>query len=362
MEPSEAVLAEAYANALRAIPGAKAEVRPHADPRGLDAVVTASLSGHTFTLLLEVKRTVFPRDVYQMLHQLDYVKNTIHQPFHEVEGTVLPVLVAESISQGAQDILKRENVAFFDSGGSMFLSHDGTYIDFIRPPPAAQTRLVRNLYSGARARVLTALLLEREHWFSVTEVVDKAQVSLGTASETLKAMEDLEWVRVEGSGPNKTRRVLNPGEILDSWGNHAKGAAKYRRVRRYYVPYLGSEDLARHLDHHLVRNDIMYAFTGEYAAQHYTPYLTQVSQIRARLVWDANAEHAMRELDARAVAEGANFAVLEVPSPADLLYREHHDPDSYWFANPIQIYLDLLGTEGRAKDMAKFFREQLILF
>lgn len=362
MELFEAFLAEAYANALRAIPGAEAEVQAYADPRGLDAVVSATLSGHTFTLLLEVKRTVFPRDVYQVLHQLDYVKNTIHQPLHEVEGTVLPVLVAESISQGAQDILKRENVAFFDSGGSLFLSHDGTYIDFIRPPAASQTRLVRNLYSGARARVLTVLLLERDHWFSVTEVVDKAQVSLGTASETLKALEDLEWVRVEGSGPSKTRKVLNPGEILDSWGNHAKGASKYRRVRRYYVPYLGNEDLARHLDHHLIQNEVTYAFTGEYAAQHYTPYLTQVSQIRARLVWDAKAERAMQAMDARAVAEGANFAVLEVPSAADLLYSEHEDPDSYWFANPIQIYLDLLATEGRAKDMAKFFREHRIQF
>lgn len=361
MELSPPGLAEAYAAALRTIPGVEAEVKPHADTRGLDAVVSARLSGHHFVLLLEIKRTVYPRDVYQALHQLDYVKNTLHQSLHEGEGTVLPVLVAESISEGAQDILKRENFAFFDSGGSMFLSHDGTFIDFIRPPAPSQAKLVRNLYSGARARVLIVLLLERDRWFSVGELADKAKVSLGTASETLKAMEDLEWVRVEGSGPNKTRRVFNPSVILDSWSNNTKAASKQKRARRYYVPYLGNENLAAHLDHHLIQNGVAYAFTGEYAAQHYTPYLTQVSQIRARLVWDIHAERAMQDMDARAVAEGSNFVVLEVPSGADLLYREQ-ESDSFWFANPIHIYLDLLSAEGRAKDMAKFFREQRIQF
>lgn len=360
MELSPGRMAEVYAEALRAIHGVEAEVKYDADPRGLDAVVWASLAGKKFTLLLEIKRSVYPRDVYQALHQLHYVQNTIHQPIHDVEDIVLPVLVADSISAGAQDILRREGVAFYDGGGSLFLSYDGTFINLVRPPAPAQAKRVRNLYSGARARVLVTLLLEKERWFGIGELSEKAQVSPGTSSEVLKALEDLDWVRVQGSGPNKERKVLNPGQVLDNWRDHARGAAKYRRVRRYYIPYLDNQNLPVHLDHHLMDNGVRYAFTGEYAAHHFTPYLTHIAQVRARLVWDERAELAMQQMDARAVAEGANFAVIELAGEADLLFREQDD--RLWYANPIHIYLDLINAEGRAKDMALFFREQRIRF
>jgi hypothetical protein len=65
-------------------------------------------------------------------------------------------------------------------------------------------------------------------------------------------------------------------------------------------------------------------------------------------------------MGARVVNEGANFAVIEVKSSGDLLFRER--VGNAWLASPIHVYLDLLKGEGRAKEMAEHLRKERIRF
>ena len=58
--------------------------------------------------------------------------------------------------------------------------------------------------------------------------------------------------------------------------------------------------------------------------------------------------------------EGANFSLIETTSPGDLLFREQIG--GAWLASPIQVYLDLLRSEGRAKELAQNLRKERILF
>lgn len=63
---------------------------------------------------------------------------------------------------------------------------------------------------------------------------------------------------------------------------------------------------------------------------------------------------------ARVVGEGANFAVIDAKSSGDLLFREQ--VGGVWLASPIQVYLDLLRGEGRAKELAEHLRRERIGF
>lgn len=65
-------------------------------------------------------------------------------------------------------------------------------------------------------------------------------------------------------------------------------------------------------------------------------------------------------LDARVVSEGANLIVTETKSAAELLFRQQ--VGGAWLASPIQVYLDLLRGEGRAKEMAEHLRRERIGF
>jgi rhodanese-related sulfurtransferase len=65
-------------------------------------------------------------------------------------------------------------------------------------------------------------------------------------------------------------------------------------------------------------------------------------------------------LKARPVREGANLTIVDVRSPGELFFRERID--DIWFADPIRVYLDLLSSEGRGKEMAEHLRREKIGF
>jgi hypothetical protein len=88
--------------------------------------------------------------------------------------------------------------------------------------------------------------------------------------------------------------------------------------------------------------------------------LSGIAQVRTRLLPSAGTDAAIAELDARVVNEGANLSVIEAKSEGELLFRQKDG--GVWLASPIQIYLDLLRGEGRAKEMAEHLRRERIGF
>jgi hypothetical protein len=271
----------------------------------------------------------------------------------------MPLLMAESISQGAKDLLKAEQVGYFDSGGSLYLPAVGAYIFIDRPLPKAFGAVVRSLFSGRRAQVLQTLLLEHRTWFGVKVLAERSQVSKATASQVLSELDRFEWTRTRGLGPNKERMLQEPAALLDAWVNQVTSARPVA-LRRYYVPGLKADTLVGRLGQVCASHEVDYAITHEAAAQRYAPFLTNISQVRCRMLSGPKAEDAIQALRARGVSEGANLAIIEAAGPGDLLFRDQ--VEGIWLASPIQVYLDLLSGEGRAKEMAGHLRRERIGF
>ena len=145
------------------------------------------------------------------------------------------LLIAESLSPGAKELLRAERIGYYDSGGSLFLPASGAYVYIDKPPPKTLEKSVRSLFSGRRAQVLHALLVNHEEWFGVTEVAEQAQVAPSTASDVLGELERFDWLVSRGQGPSKERHLREPGALLDAW---AKQLATQRAptLRRYFVP------------------------------------------------------------------------------------------------------------------------------
>jgi len=130
-------------------------------------------------------------------------------------------------------------------------------------------------------------------------------------------------------------------------------------LRRYFVPALKADNL-RSLAQTLAAQGIVYAISYEAAAQHYAPFITHVSQIRARVLMSAHWDAAVAKLNAQAVEQGANFTVMDAKSSGELLFREQAAGVSW--ANSIQVYLDLQRAEGRSHEMAEHLRRKRIGF
>ena len=346
-----------FVDTLRELPEVEAN-RDDREPsrkyrdRGYDAQVELRVAGKSFILLIEAKKSVFPRDVRQVIWQLRAASHGATLGQGEMP---LPLLVAESISPGAKELLRSERVGYYDSGGSLFLPAPGAYLYIDKPPPMTLEKSVRALFSGRRAQVLHALLVRHQKWFGVTELAQQAMVSPATASQVLTELEQFDWLAVRGQGPSKERHLREPAALLDAWAKQLT-AIRSPILRRYYTPGAKADTLAAHISQAFDAHDVEYAISHEAAAQHYAPFLSNVSQVRVRVLIGASADAAIRDLGARVVDDGANLAIIEAKSSGELLFRER--VGGLWLASPIQIYLDLLRGEGRSKEMAEHFRKE----
>lgn len=350
-----------FVDALRELPEVEADL-DHWEPasrqgdHGYDAQVDLHVAGKSFVLLIEAKKAVFPRDVRQVLWQF---REASHGRSAGQEEESFSLLVAESISPGAKELLRSERVGYYDSGGSLYLPAKGAYLYIDKPPPKTLAKSVRSLFSGRRAQVLHALLVRHQEWFGVTDLAQQAMVSPATASQVLTELERFDWLTARGQGPAKQRHLREPAALLDTWAKQL-AAIRPPNLRRYYIPGTKADAMEARIGQVFDAHDVEYAVSHEAAAQRYAPFLSNVSQVRARVLSGMNADAAIGELNARLVSEGANFGVIEAKSPGELLFRER--AGGLWLASPIQIYLDLLRGEGRAKEMAEHFRKERIGF
>ena len=358
---TERRLVEQFLEALRALPRANAELVPSRwnggrPERQLDAQVVLTVAGTPVTLLIEVKKALYPRDVRQILWRFKEFSRGLPKTPREPE--VVFVLIADSISPGAQELLRGEWVGYFDSGGSLFLPAHGMYLYIDKPMARALSKSLRSLFSRRRAQMVHAVLMRPENWHRVVPLAKRAGVSPATASQVLTELERLDWMVARGRGPNKERYLREPGALLDEWAKQLN-VMQSPVMRRYYVPAVPTDRLIQRIGRVFVAHRVEYAITHEAAAQCYAPFLSRVSQVRCRLVGASPAaDAAIDELGARQVTEGINLVVIEVASPDELLFREQ--VDGIWLASPIQVYLDLVHSEGRAKEMANHLRRESI--
>lgn len=359
---TEQAIIQRFLESLRELPGVRAELDhveglPWHPDHAYDARIDLYIADRSITLLVEAKKALYPRDVRQVLWQFRELSHKAPPPGLDRETQSL--LVAEFISPGAKELLRAERVGYFESGGSLFLPARGAYLYIDKPPTKSPEKTMRSVFSGRRAQVLHALLLRHRDWFGVTDIARQAQVAPSTASEVLTQLDRLDWLASRGQGPNKERHLREPAALLDAW---VKQLAVIRppAMRRYFVPGLKTDGLMEHIGRAFDTHQVSYAVSYEAAAQRYAPFLSSVSQVRTRVQAGSSANAAVADIGARIVHEGSNLAIIETKSVGELLFREQ--VHGIWLASPVQVYLDLLRGEGRAKELAEHLRKERIGF
>lgn len=320
----------------------------HSSP---DWVVETTINSSPIRLVIEAKRAAFPRDVREAVWQLKHHISS----FHSESKEFVPLIVAETISPGARELLQKERIGYFDESGSFFLPTENAFILIEKPRSKKHTRSLNNLFTGSRVLALHAVWLLKDEWFGVHEIAERARVSPATVSQTLIALEKREWVVSRGAGPTKERRLSNSRALLDAWENY-QTSTKPKSVRHYYARPSEVNDMLYNLDRSCHKHNIPYELTGVVAAQIYTPHLSHVSQAVCRLPALSALEEVLEDIDARPVGEGWNFGVIETNATYQFPFRQRIN--GLWMADPLQTYLDLLQTGGRARDMAKHLRSE----
>ncbi|UVK48934.1 hypothetical protein BPNPMPFG_006552 (plasmid) [Mesorhizobium sp. AR07] len=351
-DQTEQALLENFAAAVAEATGSALPM-PEAsgDPRA-DFVVHTHIQDRPIRFVLEAKRSLFPRDAREAAWQLrNYLAHQLQPDLRET----VPVLIAETISPGARKLLREERIGYFDASGSLFLATQGFYVRIDKPGSKRQARSLNNLFAGKRAQALHAVWIVGQDWFGVHEIAERASVSPATASETLIALERREWVESRGAGPSKERRLTNRHALLDAWSGH-QSAVKPKPMRHYYVRGTTTGELQPELDRVCAAHGVLYEISGVAAGQIHTPYLSSVSQVTCRMSGGGPINTVLETLEARPVREGWNLGVVEAKSDGEL--RFHQRVNDLWVSDPLQTYLDLVQTGGRAKELAQHLRAE----
>src|SRR5665648_641775 len=157
----------------------------------------------------------------------------------------IPVLVARRFTPGALEVLEEAGLSYVDERRFIFRSRE-PYIRVDRMRSGAGTGGVgppQVRLGGQVGAVVQAMLLGQEHGWRVTEVAAVAGVSVGTAQNAFRRLEELELVRVEGSGPLKRRWLTDRGRLLDLWAVQAR--AERTTLVTTFVFSQSPDDLAR---------------------------------------------------------------------------------------------------------------------
>ncbi len=308
------------------------------------------IDGRPIRLIVEAKRSGFPRDVREVVWRLrDRQRCSVDYQ------DAVPLFASETVSPGAREVLRKEGVGYFDESGSLFIPAPGVYVLIDRPMIKRQQRRLGSVFAGRRAQVVHAAWVARD-WFGVHELADRARVSPATASQTLTDMERRDWVEVRGSGPAKERRLSDRQALLDAWSEH-QHSAKPSAARHYYVPGGQVGHVVAKLDRVAEQLGAEYEVTGPVAAQAYSPYLSRISQVQCRLA--AQGDALLKHMDARAVTEGWNLSVVDIAAPGELVFRQRLE--GAWMADPLQTYLDLLQSGGRSREFAEHLRQERLV-
>ncbi len=322
-----------------------------------DASIEVTVGKRSVTLMIEARANLYPRDVRQLIWRIRESARNRTQPAKK-RAAVL-VLLAPAISSGAKELLRNERIGYYDSGGSIFLCAQNIYVYVDKPLPKFLSKSIQSLFSNRRAQVLHLLLMRHNEWFGVKEIANLARVSPATASQVLKELERYDWAVSRGQGPAKERNLNSPGALLDAWAKQLE-VMQPLAMDRYFIPLVPKEDLVRKFSDACASERVEYSITHQAAGQRYAPFLTAVTQVRCRMLNSAAADRVLRVLNAELVNMGANFAVIETKSSSELHFKSL--VDGIWLASPIQVYLDLIRSEGRSKELAHHLRREVLGF
>lgn len=329
-------------------PGISGRLRP-------DVIFQLKIGDREVSIVAETRGDVFPRDAREVVWQLKQYE----QDLASSNQHLIPMIIARSVSEGARSFLRDESVAYYDLSGSLYISIGDTFVLIDKPKSKRTKRKDVNIFKGTRAKVLHALFARTDEWVSGSDIADEAAVSTATVSQTFKDLERRDWLRAKGEGPAKRRRLIQPDYLLDAWRDSIL-VEPANKQSRYYVPRMKPEDMVHKIQSENDYDDYDLEITGQFAAQSYAPFLSNVSNLAVRVTDKRSREWLLSVLGAREVSEGANLTVIDAKSKQ--LSRRVSDEPTKLLASPLQVYLDLLEDHGRSKEMAEHLRSQKLVW
>jgi len=276
---------------------------------------------------------------------------------HLAEAVDLPlVLVADRSTEAARSVLREHGIGYLDATGNANVALPGIYVqtDPSRKAPIARITPTTRL-RGKAGLVVQALLIEPDLDWGVSFLAESSGVSVGLAHNVLARLEREGIAVSEGRGPQRVRRVVAPGALLDLWAEENDDRSNRTTV---FVLARSSEQLAKRTAELLGRAGIEYSLTGPAAAALVAPLVTSVPTVRFWVSRADPTERVLNEIGAERVDSGFNLTLDTSKDDVALRFPTTHAGMN--IVNPFRLYVELLTDPQRGLEQANHLREEVI--
>ena len=287
----------------------------------------ASPAGETAALALEIKRTLEPRDVFQVVERISMTTAG-------AMSRAVPVVAAAYLSPRVRVLLRARGVGYVDTTGNvrieismpgLFVSTDGADRD-----PWPRDYKLRSLRGRGAARAMRAIIDSRPP-YGVRELAQSTGASAPTLSRVLDLLEREAIVtRLRGAVSTVDWQAAIRRWVEDYDQTNSNTPTTVLEPRGLPV-----------LENKLRAMNLAYAATGALAAQRFDP----IAPARLATIYVADPSQAIDRLELRETEAGANVVLLEPLDP--VVFDRTVARDGLRCVALGQLAVDLLTGPGR---------------
>lgn len=271
----------------------------------------------------------------------------------DVEARLAPIVLDSFISSSARRALDQVGVSYLDAHGHLSLNLPDI---LVRLHPASRpSRAVSEGLGVAGVRAVQVLLARSNELWAVTELAQRAGVSVGQAHRVFSILEVLDLIEAKGSGSRKRRRLRSPRRVLDWLVTTAPRSVRGRRRAFLYAP--GPDQLLHRLGSKIETTGLPAVLTGAAGALALGAGPTSLPLAVVRVTPLVGLEHVAGVLGAELVDQGGNVELW--PDTGQLGTHDRAWVEDVPVAPAVRVYLDCFHGQ-RGEDVAEHFREQVI--
>lgn len=210
-------------------------------------------------------------------------------------------------------------------------------------------REVTNIFSKKASRVIRVLLVNVGRKWTIEELSDEADVSLGYTHAIVMTL--LKQNNVHRDNSYKVK-LSNPGLILKRWASYSQ----YTAVNTFLRYHTFEDNIDNFLRKFKENENRRYAFTVLTGAHLVAPYV-RPTNIHFYIEDGGDVEHYVAELDLRPVETGGNVSMV-IPYDEGVFYSIR-DIDGLNVVSNVQLYVDLMNYPARGEEAAERIRSLL---
>ncbi|MHB1296769.1 MAG: type IV toxin-antitoxin system AbiEi family antitoxin [Anaerolineae bacterium] len=266
-------------------------------------------------------------------------------------GDSVPVLIAPSFSAEAIALCREAGVGYLDLAGNAGIDTLQAYVLITGKAELAPRPIqVRAPFEGKAEQVVRALLLDVSRRWSMRDLAQSAQVSLGLASMVTTVLAEQELLRKTRAGLT----VYNPAALLAAW---AQSYDLRRSPFRIYRSWADVRELERRIVDQGEACEGKLALTLWSAAYH---LLDEENALpRLALYWDGAPEELAQCLHL-SEEKGRTHIFVFQPYDASLFWGATKMENGLTVVNPVQVVLDLGSGDEEELHLAQRVRERLL--